>query len=79
MTKFSFMTGRASTMTRMIPVILVGIALLVGCAVRPKALGPDHSLVAKSLNNLGLLMHYMGDYAGARPLYERALAIREKA
>ena len=42
MTTLSDLTSRASTMMRMIPVILVGIALLVGCTVRPKALGPDH-------------------------------------
>jgi tetratricopeptide (TPR) repeat protein len=32
-----------------------------------------------SLNNLGLLLKTQGDFAGARPLFERALAIREKA
>jgi Tetratricopeptide repeat len=34
---------------------------------------------ATSLNNLAHLLHDQGDYAGARPLSERALAIREKA
>jgi tetratricopeptide (TPR) repeat protein len=29
-------------------------------------------------NNLALLLQSQGDYAGARPLYERALGIREK-
>ena len=32
-----------------------------------------------SLNNLALLLQAQGDLAGARPLFERALAIREKA
>src|SRR5207237_1429866 len=32
-----------------------------------------------SLNNLGALLQDMGDLAGARPYYERALAIREQA
>ena len=31
-----------------------------------------------SLNNLAVLLRAQGDLAGARPLYERALAIREK-
>jgi hypothetical protein len=38
----SNVTGRASAMMRKIPVTLLGIALLFGCTVRPKALGPDH-------------------------------------
>jgi len=41
-------------------------------------LGPDHLDVATSLNDLGSLLWNMGDLAGARPLFERALAIREK-
>jgi tetratricopeptide (TPR) repeat protein len=39
---------------------------------RPPEYGP-------SLNNLGDLLQAMGDLAGARPYYERALAIHEKA
>jgi Flp pilus assembly protein TadD len=31
-----------------------------------------------SLNNLAILLQSQGDYAAARPLFERALAIREK-
>ena len=31
------------------------------------------------MNNLALLLQSQGDYAAARPLYERALAIREQA
>ena len=35
--------------------------------------------MADSLDNLGILLQTLGDPAGARPLHERALAIREKA
>jgi tetratricopeptide (TPR) repeat protein/CHAT domain-containing protein len=48
-------------------------------AIREKALGPDHLLVATSLNNLADLYQVQGRYADAEPLYKRALAIREKA
>jgi CHAT domain-containing protein/Tfp pilus assembly protein PilF len=48
-------------------------------AIREKALGPEHPLVAASLNNLGGLYYEKADYARAEPLYRRALAIREKA
>jgi tetratricopeptide (TPR) repeat protein len=41
-------------------------------------LGPDHPDTATSLDNLAFLLQAQGDLAGARPLYERALAIREK-
>ena len=34
--------------------------------------------MAQSLNNLGLHLKARGDYADARPLYERARAIYEK-
>jgi tetratricopeptide (TPR) repeat protein len=44
-----------------------------------KVLGPEHPNTASSLNNLAALRYEQGDYAGARPLYERALAILEKA
>ena len=40
---------------------------------------PSIPHTATSLNNLALLLQDQGDFAGARPLYERALAIREKA
>ena len=43
-----------------------------------KALGPEHPETATGLNNLASLLQAQGDLAGARPLYERALAIREK-
>ncbi len=42
-------------------------------------LGPEHPDTATSLNNLACLLKDQGDLAAARPLYERALAIREKA
>ncbi|MCX4242308.1 serine/threonine-protein kinase [Paraliomyxa miuraensis] len=48
-------------------------------AIREKGLGPDHLLVAASLNNLGDAVYLAGDYEDARALLERALAIREKA
>ena len=35
--------------------------------------------MATSLNGLGNLLLGQGDYAGAQPLHERALAIREAA
>jgi hypothetical protein len=41
-------------------------------------LGPEHPDTADSLNNLANLLCDEGDFAAARPLYEHALAIREK-
>ena len=49
-----------------------------GLASREKALGPDHTDVAASLNNLAYLLWITGDHERARPLHERALGIREK-
>ena len=43
-----------------------------------KLFGPEHPDTAISLNNLATLLQDQGDLAGARPLFERALAIREK-
>jgi tetratricopeptide (TPR) repeat protein len=43
------------------------------------ALGPEHPDTAQTLNNLAVLLKTQGDLAGARPLYERALVIWEKA
>jgi hypothetical protein len=40
-------------------------------------LGPEHPDTATSLNNLAVLLKAQSDFAGARPLLERALAIRE--
>ncbi len=45
---------------------------------RERVLGPEHPDTAASLNNLGYLLQAQGDLAGARPYYERALAIRER-
>jgi hypothetical protein len=42
-------------------------------------LGSEHPSTATSLNNLAGLLQAQGDLAGARRLFERALAIREKA
>jgi tetratricopeptide (TPR) repeat protein len=43
-----------------------------------KALGPDHGVVAQSVNELANLYQKQGRFADAEPLYKRALAIREK-
>ena len=39
-------------------------------------LGEEHPDTALSLNNLGSLLQAMGDLAGARPYYERALVLQ---
>ena len=49
------------------------------CELQQRHLGLEHPAVAGSLNNLALLYHNQGQYAQAEPLYQRALAIREKA
>ena len=41
--------------------------------------GPDDERLATSLNNLAALCRTQGKYAEAEPLYQRSLAIREKA
>ncbi len=41
-------------------------------------LGPEHPDSAGALNSLALLLHAQGELGAARPLMERALAIREK-
>ncbi|MCP4359898.1 MAG: tetratricopeptide repeat protein, partial [Chloroflexi bacterium] len=46
-------------------------------AIREKVLGPEHPDTATSLNNLALLLQAQGDYEGALPYYDRALAIFE--
>ncbi|HKZ80574.1 MAG TPA: tetratricopeptide repeat-containing protein, partial [Pyrinomonadaceae bacterium] len=48
-------------------------------AIREKALGPNHPLVANSLNSLADFYRSDGSDERAEPLYQRALAIREKA
>ncbi len=46
--------------------------------IRENVLGPEHTEVTLSLNNLAELYRNQGRYAEAEPLYQRALAIREK-
>ena len=48
-------------------------------AIKEKTFDADHSSVAISVNNLGLVYQDMGDLPAARAAYERALAIFEKA
>ena len=48
-------------------------------ALREQALGSEHPDVAQSLNNLAGLYKTQGWYAKAEPLYQRSLAIVEKA
>jgi tetratricopeptide (TPR) repeat protein len=47
---------------------------LVICEVQ---LGPNHLETARSLHDLGNVLHYLGDVPAARNLHERALALRE--
>jgi hypothetical protein len=42
-----------------------------------KALAVEHPDMGTSLNGLAGLLQSQGDYAGARPLFQRALAIRD--
>ena len=50
-----------------------------GCsAIREKVLVASTPDTANALHNLASLLARQGEYAAARPLYERALAIREK-
>ncbi|MCH8963264.1 MAG: tetratricopeptide repeat protein, partial [Bacteroidetes bacterium] len=44
-----------------------------------QALGPDHPSLAITLNNLAGLYESQGKYDQAEPLYQRALAIMERA
>jgi tetratricopeptide (TPR) repeat protein len=48
-------------------------------AIFEKALGPEHTGLAKTLGSLAKLYYRQGKYAKAEPLYQRALAIYEKA
>jgi Tfp pilus assembly protein PilF len=43
------------------------------------AFGPDHPNVARDVNNLGSVQQDLGDMAGARASYERALRIFENS
>src|SRR5262249_15338907 len=42
-------------------------------AISEKTLGPEHCETARGLSWLAILLQAEGDFAGARPLYERAL------
>jgi hypothetical protein len=44
-----------------------------------KSFGPDHPEVATDVNNLRSVLKDLGDLAGARAAFERALAIFERA
>ena len=44
-----------------------------------ESFGPEHPDTRNSLSNLASLLKAQGDLPGARPLYQRALSIREKA
>jgi hypothetical protein len=44
-----------------------------------QALGPDHPHIGIRRNNLGKVLRELGDLAGARLEYERALQISERA
>ncbi len=46
--------------------------------VAEQAGGPNHPLVALSLNNLALLYKIQGQYAQAEPLYQRAWRSRKR-
>ena len=48
-------------------------------AIDEKALGPEHTSVARDVNNLGAVLQDQGDLEGAKKCFERALAISEKA
>ena len=48
-------------------------------AVTTAALGPDHPDIGIRRNNLGRVLHDLGDLTGARTQYERALQISEAA
>ena len=43
-----------------------------------KTLGPEHPDLATRLNNLAILYNTQGKYEQVEPLYQRAIAIREK-
>src|SRR5438309_1032787 len=47
--------------------------------IRNKTEGPDSPVVAQSLNNLGLVLHEVGNFVESEQMHKRALEIREKA
>ncbi|HKX30037.1 MAG TPA: tetratricopeptide repeat-containing protein, partial [Blastocatellia bacterium] len=46
--------------------------------IRERVLGPDHRLVANSVNGLAIIYSQKGEYAKAAPLFLRALTVLEK-
>src|SRR5688500_5046319 len=50
----------------------------IGDLIAEKVAGPEHPHTASSLNSLASCLAAQGDFAGALPLRERALAICEK-
>jgi len=48
-----------------------------GARLLYETLGPEHPYTAASLASLASLLRVQRDFTGARPLYERALAICE--
>jgi tetratricopeptide (TPR) repeat protein len=67
----SYFYGRASYMQ-------AAPLLRNALSVCEKVLGPEDRLTATNLSSLSLLLQTQGDFAAARPLCERALAIRER-
>ena len=47
-------------------------------SIDEKVLGPEHPVIASTLNNLALLYSRMGEYKKALPLYTEAKNLREK-
>lgn len=47
--------------------------------IREKELGPDHVDVAASLNNIAVLLKTSGQFEEAEEMYNRSIAIKEKA
>jgi hypothetical protein len=45
--------------------------------ITEKLFGLEHPDTAQKLNNLGFAVEAQGDLVGARPFYERALAIND--
>src|SRR5262245_28776970 len=47
--------------------------------IRESRLGPDHPDVIQAINGLATFHYYKGEYSKSEPLFQRALAIREKS
>ena len=46
--------------------------------INRKVLGDEHPDTAQSFNNVGLVLHSIGDYSVARPYFKKSLAIYKK-